>query len=323
MGMLATINLKLDETAKIFWVLVKITVPITIAAMILLRWGVIAAIAPFFAPVMEAVGLPAELGLAWLTGLIVGPWGAVPLIFALVPVSSLSVAQVTILSSLLLFMHALPIEQKIIKEAGPNMIATTVLRIGGGLLYAFILHRICQATGWLSAPVDPTWIPVSGMPSWTEFLSDLTEATVWMYLILLFLSLGLEALKALGILDLIMKAMSPMLRLIGIEGNAVYLTAIGLLLGISFGAGLLIREAQSGTIPPRQIFLSCIFMGFAHSMIEDTLLMMALGADAGGIVVGRLIFAFIATGVIAYVLRHISETTFLKFGFSPKGSTSN
>jgi hypothetical protein len=105
--------------------------------------------------------------------------------------------------------------------------------------------------------------------------------------------------------------------------DAVYLTAIGLLLGISFGAGLLIREAQSGTIPPRQIFLSCIFMGFAHSMIEDTLLMMALGADAGGIVVGRLIFAFIATGAIAYVLRHISETTFLKFGFSPKGSTSN
>jgi spore maturation protein SpmB len=319
MRMLATINQKLDETAKIFWVLVKITVPITIAAMVLLRWGVIASIAPFFAPVMEAVGLPAEFGLVWLTGLIVGPWGAIPLIYALVPVSSLSVAQVTILSSLLLFMHALPIEQKIIKEAGPNILATTALRVVGGLLFAFILHRICAATGWLSAPVQPSWIPLSGTPSWTEFLLDLTEATVWMYLILLFLSLGLEALKAVGFLDLLMKAMSPFLRLIGIEGNAVYLTAIGLLLGISFGAGLLIREAQSGTIPPRQIFLSCIFMGFAHSMIEDTLLMMTLGADAIAIILGRMMFAFVATGAIAFVLRQMSDATFIKFGFSPKG----
>ena len=141
---------KILETLQIYWVLIRITVPITILMEALSRMGVIKAIGPAFAPVMNLVGLPPELGLAWLTAMAVGIWGAVPLIFTLVPVSSLSVADVTVFSALILIAHGLPTEQKIIQKAGPAMIATTLLRIFGGLLYAFLLHHILLATGWLS-----------------------------------------------------------------------------------------------------------------------------------------------------------------------------
>jgi hypothetical protein len=83
-----------------------------------------------------------------------------------------------------------------------------------------------------------------------------------------------------------------------------------LFLGISYGAGLLIREAQSDCLSPRQIFLSCVFMGFAHSVIEDTLLMMSLGADVYGILVGRIVFAVAATAAIAVLLERLSDRTF-------------
>ena len=62
---------------------------------------------------------------------------------------------------------------------------------------------------------------------------------------------------------------------------------------------------------PRQVFLSCAFMGFAHSVIEDTILVLALGADIYTVLVGRVIFAVIATGIIALLLRSVSDTTFL------------
>lgn len=302
--------LKTRETLEIYWVLVRITIPIAVLTELLSRMGAIKAAAPAFAPVMNLVGLPPELGLAWLTGMLVGIWGAVPLVFTLVPVSSLSVADVTVFSALILFAHGLPIEQKIIQKAGPGMIVTTMLRISGGLIYAFLLHHILTVTGWLSAPVSPAWIPISATPDWSEYFRGLGETMISMLVILVVLSWSLEILKVTEVLDLLMKALSPVLRLAGIRGEAGHLTAVGLFLGISYGAGLLIREAQSGAISPRQIFLSCVFMGFAHSVIEDTLIVIALGADVYGVLAGRLAFAVAATAAIAALLRHLSDKTF-------------
>jgi hypothetical protein len=306
---------KSRETLEIYWVLARIVVPVTIVTELLSRMGVIEAVAPAFAPVMGIVGLPPELGLAWLSGLLVGIWGAVPLVFALVPVSSLSVADITVFSALLLFAHGLPIEQKIIQQAGPGMIVTSLLRVVGGLLYAFLLHKLLAATGWLAGPADPTWIPMSTSTDWTAFFTGLLETMISMLVILMALSWGLELLRYTGLLGLLMRVLAPMLRLAGIRGEAGHLTAVGLFLGISYGGGLLIREARSGAVSPRQVFVSCAFMGFAHSVIEDTLIVMALGADISGVLIGRLVFAVAATAAIAGLVRNLSDETFFTWGF--------
>jgi spore maturation protein SpmB len=301
---------KTRETLGIYWVLVRIMVPITLLTELLARMGVIKAVAPAFAPVMHLVGLPPELGLAWLTGMLVGIWGAIPLIFTLVPASSLSVADVTVFSALILFAHGLPIEQKIIQKAGPGMIATTLLRVLGGLLYAFLLHHVLVATGWLSASVNPTWVPMNATVGWVHYFRALGETMIWILAILVVLSWSLELLRVTGLLELMMKALSPILRLAGIRGEAEHLTAVGLFLGISYGAGLLIREARSGAISPRQVFLSSVFMGFAHSVIEDTILVISLGADVYGVLGGRLAFAVAATAATGALLGRLSDETF-------------
>lgn len=319
MSLLTVFLRKTRESLAIYWMLARIMVPITIVTELLSRFGVIKAVAPVFAPVMNLVGLPPELGLAWLTAMLVGIWSAVPLIFALVPVASLSTADVTVFSSLILFAHALPIEQKIIQQAGPGMIVTTALRILGGLLYAFLLHHVLATTGWLSAPVNPGWVPMSATADWSEFFLGLAEMMIWMLVFLVVLSWSLEILKQTGLLALTMKALSPLLRIAGIRGEAGHLTAVGLFLGISYGAGLLIREAQSGTVSPRQIFLSCVLMGFVHSVIEDTLVVMSLGADVYGVLAGRLVFALAATAVIAALLPHLSDRAFFARMFRPTG----
>lgn len=310
---------KTPESFEIYWMLARIMVPITIITELLSRMGAIEAVAPIFEPLMNLIGLPPELGLAWLTAMLVGIWGAVPLIFTLVPVSSLSAADVTVFSALILFAHGLPIEQKIIQKAGPGMIVTTTLRVVGGLLYAFLLHHILVVTGWLSAPVNPVWVPMSATLDWVEFFRGLGETMMWMLVILVVLSWGLEILKVTGLLEWMMMALSPLLRLAGIRGEAGHLTAVGLFLGISYGAGLLIREAQSGAISPRQIFLSCVLMGFAHSVIEDTLIVISLGADVYGVLVGRLVFALVATAAIAALLRRLSDKAFFTHFFWLKG----
>ena len=78
---------------------------------------------------------------------------------------------------------------------------------------------------------------------------------------------------------------------------------------------MLIREARSGTVSPRQVFVSCVFMGFAHSIIEDTLIVVALGADIGAVLGGRLVFAVAATAAVTGLLRTVSDETFFTWAF--------
>lgn len=303
------------ETLQIYWELVRIMVPITIATEVMSRAGLIDLAAPALAPVMGLFGLPPELGLAWLTGMLVGIWGAIAMIFTLVPATSMSVADITVFSALVLIAHGLPIEQKIIQRAGPGFVITTIIRIAGAVVYAMILHHILETTGWLAEPLNPTWIPVVASTDWLGFLVGLLEALAVMLAILLALAWGLEVLKLTGIMALLMRILAPALRLAGIREETGQFTAVGLFLGISYGGGLLIREARTGNISPRQVFISCVFMGFAHSIIEDTLIVMALGADALGVLAGRLAFAVAATALIACVLRSIPDDRFFSWAF--------
>ncbi|CAD5264267.1 Nucleoside recognition protein [Bosea sp. 62] len=298
---------KTRETLAVYRELVVIMVPIAVATQALAELGVIKAASPWLAPAMKLFGLPPELALAWLTGLLVGMWGGVVVLFTLIPTLALSTADMTVFSSLLLMAHAIPVEQRIVAKAGPNFWATSIIRIAGAMAFAALLHLLFSATGWLSQPIAPVWQPAAGEGGWLGFAYGTAKTLLVMLAVLLVLSWAMQLLRAAGILDVLYKGLAPLFRLVGLRQEALPFTTVGLLLGISYGSGLMLAEVRRQPIEPRQIVLASVFMGFAHSLIEDTLIMVALGADIATILLGRLVFAIAATAAIAFVLDRFSD----------------
>ncbi len=225
----------LREAVGVYWTLIKIMLPVMVLTQLAIEMGLIKAISPAFAPVMQFVGLPPEAGFVWAMNLLVGIWSGAVVMFAVLPVDTLTTAQVTILGSLFLFAHALPIEQRIVQKAGPRLIVSTLIRVGGGLFFAWGINLISSRTGWLAEPAAPNWVPGHYDASWTSFVADTASTLVWIFIVLLGLVAVLRTMDALDVTRFLNLLLSPLLRLLGIAKDAAPLTVVGLVLGLSYG----------------------------------------------------------------------------------------
>lgn len=119
------------EIISVTLTLFKIMIPIILIIKVVEEMGGIIILSNVLSPLMETVGLPKEMGLVWATTLLTNIYGG--LIVFINTDMPLSVAQVSILGSMMLLAHSLPIEAAIAKKAGVNLSITLLIRVGGVL----------------------------------------------------------------------------------------------------------------------------------------------------------------------------------------------
>lgn len=295
------------EICQVTGTLFKIMIPALLLVKLLEELGGVELIAALLGPVMTLVGLPESMALVWATTLLTNIYTGMLIFFNQASQEPLSVAQVTVLGTMMLIAHTLPIEARIAQKAGVRLGVTLLIRLGSAVLLGFILNHLYAWGGWLQQPGHMVWRPemaASDLLSWG--ITQLKSLGVIALIISLLLT-TLKLLRLLGIERLLQWLLQPLLRLLGIGRAATTITIVGFTLGLAFGGGLLIREAQAGHVPYRDVFSALALLALCHSMIEDTLLILLLGADLSGILWMRLLYGLVTVALISRLLDASSE----------------
>jgi len=297
--------------------LFKIIIPISIATRFLQQWGMIDHLGVLLGPVMNLVGLPGEIGLVWATAMVTNLYAGMVVFASIAPGLDLSIAQVTVLTTMMLVAHGLPVELRIAQKAGTRFRTQALLRIGGALLLGALLNFSYGMSDSLQQANHSLWNPPAVDPSW--FGWGLSELRNYGSIVLIIFSLMglLRLLKKIGLVDLLTRILEPVLALLGMGRQAAPLTIVGITLGLSYGGGLIIQEAQSGRLSKQEVFSSIALMGLCHSLIEDSLLMMVLGGHVSGVFWGRLIFSLLAVFLLVRLIRVLPQSVFERYFVRP------
>ncbi len=258
---------------KSSWLIIKLVIPIYILADLLLYYGLLSKISFIFEPITKLLHLPPEAALSIVSGMFLNLYAAISFAAPL----GLSPSEWTILAIFLGVCHSLLIENAIMAKVGlPNYISY-ILRVGGGLIVAY------SATFFVNG---------NSAKSVAKELSKRDFSSIYDLLMHSFYNASILALKIIAIITVLIFVMDFIKSKLKHKNvSTPFALGTGILLGITYGAGILINESKS--MSKKDIIFVAVFLSILHSVIEDPLLFVIYGASFTQIVTFRLIWAII------------------------------
>ncbi len=311
------LNESWKSTVKVCLLLFKLIIPISIMMKIISELGLITYIGNALSPVMSVVGLPGSYALVWATGMLTNIYAALMVFSSVIAEEPLTAAQVSVLGIMILVAHALPIEASVARKSGIRLRISLLIRCGFALLYGIILNLLFSFFRLYQEAPMIIWYPKNtgqGIGGW--ILGELSNYAKISIIIFTLITL-MNILKASGIMNIIIRILTPLLKGLGIGENAIPITIIGTVLGYAYGGGLIIEEANSGRVSRKDLFYTIVFLSLCHSIFEDSLLMISIGAKGAVVFTGRFILSYITCSAIVFLTKNMDREKFLRIFFRP------
>lgn len=298
------------DATRISMDLFKIMIPVVIAVKILQEFNLINYLAAPLAPVMKLVGLPGEMGLVWATALINNIYSGLIVFLSLAQDQPLSAAQTTVLGTMILVAHSMPVELRVVQSSGPKLGFQLLIRMSAAFLMGLILNYIYQNFDLLQGPANILLTPDNSaiektIPQWAFGEIRNLISIFGIIFCLLGVMRILTKIRVIAAMDFLLR---PFLTMMGIGTKASALTVVGLTMGLSYGGGMIIHETKSGNIDKKDVFYSLTLMSICHSLIEDTLLLMMIGGHVSGLFWARLIISCLIVAALVQITKFIPDS---------------
>ena len=264
----------------------KLIIPLFILAEILLYLDVLKYITFIFEPITDILHLPKEASLGIAAAMFFNIYAGLAFLAPL----HLTPYEWTVLGIFLGIAHSLIVENVIMKKVGILYWYSWGVRIGFAFLAIVPLHYI-----------PDTYFHTIATP--TENITHTVYASFTDMLFHAFKNATILSIKVIAIVTVIifvmdyLKSRDFMQRYLE-KANSLFSIVAGLLLGITYGAGIIIAEAKKGTLTKADILYIGTFLMLCHSIIEDVLLFVIFGANGWIILAIRVMMALVFSSIL-------------------------
>ncbi len=264
----------LPSTTKTCIWIIKITVAVSFAMMLLKYFDILPWISDAVSPVFKIFGLPGAAALAYVSGYFVNVYSAIAVMSTL----ELDWRALTILCTMIMCSHSMVLETAVLKKTGANGVRMIVVRTLSAFILGIVLNWILPGTADLSAMEAATGEKLSFWTTlWEWFLSAL-KLVLMMIAIIYTLNILQRLLREFGVMEKIAKVFRPLMYVFGLPSNTVFLWIVANIIGLGYGAAAMLDELERGDVSRRDVLLLDTHICISHSNLEDLLLLTACGA---------------------------------------------
>jgi spore maturation protein SpmB len=271
--------------------LLKIILPVGLAVSVLQYVGVIAGLASLLNPLFALIGLPGESAVVFISSVFLNIYAAIAVIATL----PLAMREITILALMCLISHNMFVETAIQKKTGSSALAMLLLRLAASFAGALVLNAVLPDHLGPALAAQKSVVFETFWAMLADWFVNALGLIIKITLIIIGLMILQNILQEFKILGIISRICAPLMRLLGLSRETSFLWFVAQTLGLAYGSAVMIEAFEHGDIRPAEADLLNYHVAINHSLLEDTLLFVAIGVPALWITFPRV---FLAAAVV-------------------------
>ncbi len=313
----------LTDSYQTILILFRILIPALILVKILDYFGATEYLSALTQPLMAPMGLPDMAGLIWATTMIANIYTGVAVFLALADPAEWTTAQTTCLAMLMLSTHNMVVELRIAQQSGCRLLTQLLFRLFSAVVFCYICYQLFETMQWLQQPAEFLWQAPPMDETFSGWIIAQTMSLLKIAVVIVVLIALLRLFKKIGVERLLEILLTPIFQIMGLGREAVTITVVGFTLGLAYGGGLLIKEARSGDIEQADVFSSISLLGICHSLIEDTFLVLIIGANLNTVLILRLLLSILVISILVKLVKRMSDKTRHRYLYRPINTPGN
>ena len=276
------------------WIM-KILIPVSLFTALLAWTGWLGRLDFLLQPLMSILSLPAIATLPLLIGMLTNIYAGI----AAMSVLPFSQDQMTLMAIFLLIAHNMIQEGVIQAKSGIHPLKATVFRLVAAALtviaVAPFLNVTMTASEKAGASLETTASLIEALQEWglTTF-----SLSVKIFVIIMFILTLLEILKTLDLISPMVRALRPLLKIMGLDQKVGFLWLTAVIFGVAYGGAVIVEEVKAGYLTKEELEELHLSIGINHSLVEDPSLFLSLGLSPFWLWVPRVIVAILAERVL-------------------------
>jgi hypothetical protein len=199
------------------------------------------------------------------------------------------------------------VETSIQKKTGSSYAVMFLLRIATSFIAAYLLNLFLPDHMGNSTAVEKEIIHPDISSMLIYWAKGAAGLSLKITLIVTGLMILQQILKEFNIMQFLSRTFAPLMSVFGLSRESSFLWFVAQILGLTYGSAVMIEQAENNEIKREDANLLNYHIAINHSLLEDTLLFVAIGVPVLWITFPRILLATIVVWVVRYFSTKKSE----------------